>query len=280
MDAQIYIGPAGWSYPDWEGIVYPREVTRQRRQLQWISRWFNLVEINNSFYRIPTPRQVEKWAAAVASVPAFRFSVKLYQGFTHEAVLDQAQVAAFREALSAFAATGLLGAVLVQFPWSLRCDREGKIRLNRVLEAFGDFPLAVEVRHAGWDTPAYLDYLRQHGWTFCNIDQPVIGQSLGLTAHVTATRAYLRLHGRNRQAWFSGEGRDARYDYLYGEAEIEAFVRIIQAMVKQVQEIYIVTNNHYRGKAVFNALQLGRRLVPGFAAAAPLEIQIPDEKNN
>jgi uncharacterized protein YecE (DUF72 family) len=271
MTPRVFIGPAGWSYKDWEGIVYPLEVVRRRGQLAFLADTFNLLEINNSFYRIPSPRSAARWAETVSARPDFRFTIKLFQGFTHERGLDPSQLAAFREMLAPFREAGVLGCVLIQFPWSFRCDRSEKIHLRRLLDAFADYPLAVEVRHGSWDVPAFYGYLRDRGVAFCNIDQPLIGDSLGLTARVTAPRAYLRLHGRNRAAWFAPDsGVAERYNYLYSEAEVEALAGTAEALAAEAGEVYVVTNNHYRGKAVLNALQLSRRLIPGYTASLQL----------
>jgi uncharacterized protein YecE (DUF72 family) len=271
MTPRVFIGPAGWSYKDWEGIVYPPEVVRRRGQLAFLADTFNLLEINNSFYRIPSPRSAARWAETVSARPDFRFTIKLFQGFTHERSLDPSQLAAFREMLAPFREAGVLGCVLIQFPWSFRCDRSEKIHLRRLLDAFADYPLAVEVRHGSWDVPAFYGYLRDRGVAFCNIDQPLIGDSLGLTARVTAPRAYLRLHGRNRAAWFAPDsGVAERYNYLYSEAEVEALAGTAEALAAEAGEVYVVANNHYRGKAVLNALQLSRRLIPGYTASLQL----------
>ncbi len=267
MNLRFFIGPAGWSYDDWTGIVYPPEVVRRRGQLAFLAQSFNLVEINNSFYRVPEPRSASRWAGVVAGRLGFRFTVKLFQGFTHGRELDAGLVAAFREALTPLVEAGVLGCVLAQFPWSYRCGREEKVHLRRVLDAFADYPLAVEVRHGSWDIPEFFAWLRERGVAFCNIDQPVIGDSLGLTTHVTAPRAYLRLHGRNRAAWFAAAADAAqRYNYLYEETEIATLAAAAESLAAEAGDVYVVTNNHYRGKAVYNALQLSRRLIPGFEA--------------
>jgi len=234
--------------------------------LATISNLFNLVEINTTFYRIPPCRNVEKWVSTVHDVSGFRFNVKLYRGFSHDRILDPELVMAFRKILNLFQDAGVLGCVLVQFPWSFKCRREEKIYIHKLLDSFSEFPLAVEVRHGSWNISAFFHYLRKQNVSFCNIDQPVIGQSLHLTSHVTAIRGYLRLHGRNRKSWFNNRsGRDERYNYLYTDAEIEHFVRLAHSMSNECDEIYIVTNNHYRGKAVYNAIQLSQRLIHGFS---------------
>ncbi len=108
-------------------------------------------------------------------------------------------------------AEGRLGALLAQFPWSLKPDVRGRERLVRVAEAFPEWPLVVEVRHGRWGRQEELDLLRDVGVGFTNLDQPVIGQSLAPTAHATGAVGYVRFHGRNYEHWF-GEQEDAAPD--------------------------------------------------------------------
>ncbi|MBN2433260.1 MAG: DUF72 domain-containing protein [Acidobacteria bacterium] len=265
MKGCVYIGPAGWSYPDWEGVVYPPPIVRRRAQLGWIAAHFNLVEINTSFYRIPAIQIVRHWLASVAFRPDFRFSVKLFRNFTHARDLDPGAVTAVSSILEEIHHAGRLGCVLVQFPWSFKCVRQDKIYLHKLIRTFHHFPLALEIRHRSWDIPEFYRYLQEQKVAFCNIDQPVIGPSIPLTHHVTAPHAYLRLHGRNSKAWFAANaGRDERYNYLYDHHEIGELAETAAHMVERVDELYIVTNNHYRGKAVLNAGQLAERLLPGY----------------
>lgn len=268
MAARFFIGPAGWSYADWAGTVYPPDIIRRRQQLSWLARQFDLVEINTSFYRIPSSAMTARWLRAVSDRPTFRFTVKMFQGITHAQRLDPNVVAECRNAIMPLQSEGRLGGLLLQFPWSFRCGRQEKIYLRRVLDAFEEFPLAVEVRHGSWNQDAFFEYLRSRAVMFCNIDQPDIGDSLGLTARVTAPSAYLRLHGRNQADWFRPDaGVAQRYNYLYSEVEVAELVTTAEALGCEADHVYIVTNNHYRGKAIVNALQLSRRLIVGFSPA-------------
>jgi uncharacterized protein YecE (DUF72 family) len=102
---------------------------------------------------------------------------------------------------------------------------------------------------------------------FCNIDQPQVSYSIGLTDHVTSAVGYLRLHGRNTAAWFADGGDAAeRYNYRYASDELDALQEITEILSRRAQETYLITNNHFRGQAVFNALELrarvGRASVP------------------
>lgn len=78
------VGTAGWCYPDWEGIVYPRGASRSKRALTLLAQLFDVLEINVTFYRSPSARMAEGWAERVARRPSFLFTAKLWQGFTHQ----------------------------------------------------------------------------------------------------------------------------------------------------------------------------------------------------
>src|SRR5215467_8933678 len=86
--SNIYIGPAGWAYKDWEGIVYPAAKQRGKRHpLEFVARYFDLVEINTSFYGHMRPENARQWSRMVAEInPHFLFTAKLYRGFTHSPV--------------------------------------------------------------------------------------------------------------------------------------------------------------------------------------------------
>jgi uncharacterized protein YecE (DUF72 family) len=124
-----------------------------------------------------------------------------------------------------------------------------------------DYPLVLEVRHRSWDRPHVYELLRDLQVGFCNIDQPQVSYSLGLTQQVTSDIGYLRLHGRNTATWFQDEAnRDARYDYLYSATELEEITEALLIIAAQARDVYLIANNHFRGQAALNALDLRRRL--------------------
>jgi uncharacterized protein YecE (DUF72 family) len=149
--------------------------------------------------------------------------------------------------------SGRLGAWLAQFPWSFRNTELGRDRLKKLSEAFRGVPLVIEVRHVSWADAVPL--FRELGVGWCNVDQPASKTSIQGTDHVVGPVAYVRLHGRNARAWFSRDaGRDEKYDYLYSADELKFWTDAARRM--EAQDIYIVTNNHFRGQAVVNAIQL------------------------
>lgn len=270
--SRVYVGTAGWSYEDWEGIVYPARSGARLRPLAYLARYIDIVEVNSTFYRPPVLRMSLSWVKTLKDYPDFLLSVKLHQIFTHERKSALPKDAdEFKAGIEPLAAAGRLAALLVQFPWSYRNTEEHRDYLVGLFKLFTGYPLALEVRHASWNEPRFFELLRERGVAYCNIDQPVIGESLKPSAVVTQRDfSYVRFHGRNYKDWFRKDaGRDDRYNYLYTKDELGDWIKRIQALGKDSDRIYVITNNHYRGQALANALQIknmisGKKLdIPG-----------------
>jgi uncharacterized protein YecE (DUF72 family) len=271
--AKLWIGPSGWSYEDWYGIVYPLDRPRGFKPLKYLARYFNATEVNSSFYRIPTAHMTAAWPKLVPH--DFRFAFKLTQIFTHERseFPAPAEVRAFVDGVEPIRAAGLLGPLLIQFPWSFRYTPDAVDWLRCLAEVFPSFDRFIEVRHASWAQPDALDDLRQVGG-YCNIDQPRLRDCLGPTQHVFGSSAYVRLHGRNVKSWFA-EGQPAyeRYNYLYNEDELREWVTRLNAIREQAENVYVFANNHYRGQGAVNALEL-RAMLEGEPVEAPAELAV------
>jgi uncharacterized protein YecE (DUF72 family) len=261
--SEIRVGPAGWSYEDWAGIVYPRRRPRDFHEATYLAGYFDTIELNVTFYRPVTAQMARNWLERVKANPHFLFTAKLWQQFTHERELTAANERDFRPALELLHGNGKLGALLAQFPWSFKNTTENRAYLEKLADRFREFPLVVEVRHASWNQREFYDWLAERGVSFCNIDQPVIGRSLKPSQRATAPVGYVRLHGRNYQEWFSErEDRTGaeRYNYLYSMEELQPWAERIQKVAANAQLTFVVTNNHFHGKAVTNALQLVHKL--------------------
>lgn len=258
----IRIGPAGWSYEDWEGIVYPPKKGSKFDPLAYLADFFDTIELNNTFYRSPTPQMGKSWVKRIQSNPRFKFTAKLYRNFTHERqALTEGDEEAFKNGMAPLMENQRLGALLLQFPYSFHSTEDSWNYLKELAGKFREYPLVLEVRHASWDRGSVYQFLRETGIGFCNIDQPQVSYSIGATKKVTSAVGYLRLHGRNVKEWFrEGAGRDARYDYLYNEFELFELTERIRQIAQEAEETYVITNNHYRGKAVCNALELKAKL--------------------
>ena len=261
----IYVGTAGWSYPEgagkWEGVFYPPD--RHIDRLQYYAERFQAVEINSSFYRPIVPHVARSWAQKTPT--DFRFTAKLYQKFTHpkmykEATGAEAEVrgedfARFKEGIAPLAEAGKLGALLAQFPPSFKADEETLTQLEDLLRQFADYPLAVELRHRTWsDSKEAARLLAEHDVAWCLIDEPMFRTSVGAVP-LTSRLGYLRFHGRNAADWWRGD-RETRYDYLYSTPEQAELAAEVQAVAERADDTYVFYNNHYRAKAVANATQL------------------------
>jgi len=263
QQARICVGPAGWSYDDWKGIVYPNT---SLDRLAWIADHFDLVEVNSSFYRTPPRRNAESWVHRTERNPDFLFTTKLFRGFTHEREsMPQSEVDAFRSFLEPLRDAGKLGAVLLQFPWSFRATKRARDRLSELAELFSGYPLVAEVRHGSFMIDRFFDFLQEKEIGFVNIDQPQIGESIPPTEIVTSSVGYVRLHGRNREKWIEHDEPWERYDYLYSREELSPWVDRINVLAGKTRNVFVVTNNHFRGQAIVNATEikqeLGQRVV-------------------
>jgi uncharacterized protein YecE (DUF72 family) len=255
---KIHIGPAGWAYKDWEGVVYPQKPGVKFDPLEYLARFFNTIEINSSFYRPFTASTAKSWASRVAHAADFMFTAKLHRVFTHErGKATDADEKLVREGMDALAGVGKLGAVLLQFPWSFKNTDEERLYLTKLLERFRKYPLALEVRHSSWNNPQIYEWLEETGVGICNVDQPLFRSSIKPAAATTSHVGYVRLHGRNYQDWFREKApRDDRYNYLYSLEELEPWITRIKEIAAKTKESYVITNNHFLGQAVVNALEI------------------------
>ena len=277
----LHFGTAGWLYKDWEGIVYPAPKPKGFDPLEFLARFFTTVEVNSTYYHPAKAATAVKWMDRVSDFPDFRFTAKLWKRFTHErgSAWTRDEVKEVRAAFDKLHAKGRLGAVLLQFPWSFRRTDENREWLGDVARTFRMYPLVLEVRHESWNTPGFYESLRERGIGFVNIDQPLFSKSIKPSASVTSPVAYIRVHGRNYKDWFrKGAGVEARYDYLYSAEELKPWAKRAVEIASEADETYVITNNHYKGKAAANAVMLealvGKQKAP---APASLVETYPDE---
>ena len=263
--AKIYIGTSGWSYPTgegtWKGHFYPPGT---KNELEYYSRYFNTVEVNSSFYRPPNPIFVANWAKQTP--PDFVFAVKLWQKFTHPemyreasgefAAISYEDVDTFRQSLEPLAQAGKMGALLAQFPPSFRNDRYGQQVLKSLAGHFGEYRLAVELRHKSWsDDPATAKLLRQNNIAWVQIDEPKFSSSIAAETPLTSETAYFRFHGRNAENWWNGNV-ESRYCYLYSPEEIKELAEKVKAAGEKTSLLFAFFNNHWQGYAPRNATDM------------------------
>jgi uncharacterized protein YecE (DUF72 family) len=260
---RIFVGPAGWSYADWKGVVYPAPRPRDFHEASYLAEFFDTIEINTSFYQPLKATLAAQWLKRIAANPRFLFTAKLWQRFTHEGGTNNDDVKIVREGFDILHNADRLGAVPLQFPFSFHHTPENLARLKQILDDFEYYPLVVEVRHASWMQHGFYDLLRERGVGICNIDQPVIGRSVKPSERATSAVGYVRLHGRRYDTWFSDDPNSPpaeRYNYLYSTKELEPWVERIQHVARDAEKTFVITNNHYLGKGIVNALELVRLL--------------------
>ena len=269
MASQVLVGTAGFSYKDWEGIVYPAGLKKKQHPVQFLARYFDCCEINTSFYGHIRPNTAKEWCDLVAEVnPNFQFTAKLFRSFTHAPGASLQPTSATKlnpveedetkakEGLDEIAKEKRLGALLIQFPISFKNTDENRDYLEKLIKRFREYPLVVEVRHATWDSAEILAQLAAQRVAFCNIDQPQLGGAVAATEYSTAPVAYVRLHGRNYKEWFQSDNRNDRYNYLYTPQQLEPWKEKIERLGAKAEKTFAITNNHYKGKAAVNALEL------------------------
>ena len=260
--AQIRIGTSGWSYPDgegtWKGYFYPLGT---KNELAYYSQFFNTVEVNSSFYRPPNPGIAANWVKRTPS--GFLFTIKLWQKFTHpnmyressgeEAIISLDDIDMFRQSLEPLVKAGKMGALLAQFPPSFKNDGFGQGILEIIAKHFGQYRLAVELRHKTWsDDPQIAGMLRAHNIAWVQIDEPKFSTSIAAELPVTADFAYFRFHGRNTEMWWKGT-TETRYQYLYSPAEISELAEKVKSASQRTSLTFVFFNNHWKAYAPRNA---------------------------
>jgi uncharacterized protein YecE (DUF72 family) len=239
----VHIGCSGWVYPHWRELFYPRGVP-QRSWLAYYAERFGTVEVNNTFYRLPSDSAVEGWVEQ--SPEGFVFAVKASRYLTHTKRLAglESGIKRFCEPLEPMRKTEKLGPVLWQLPENFHRDDE---RLAGALAALPAGRHAFEFRHASWFTDEVYALLRSHGAALVIADDP----SRPFQSHeLTADWTYIRFHRGNR-----GRGGN------YSDSEIDDWARRISGW-RDGAEVFAYYNNDVRGYAIRNA----RRLIKGLGA--------------
>ncbi len=299
----VRIGTSGWNYPagkgKWNGLFYPPSRSKKAGtagfdELRFYAEHFNTVEVNSTFYGQPRAEVTEGWAARTP--PGFEFSLKLYQKFTHPkmfrdaalkttpgsegALLDllaqvtRSDIDDFRAGIDPLAAAGKLGAVLAQFPPSFKNNAGSHDYLSQLLRVFGDYRMAVELRHRSWSDAfgETLALLNSFNAAWVQIDEPKFQFSIRQNYLPNITGFYyMRLHGRNVAQWWHHEKSEDRYNYLYSGDELREFADTAGAAKALVKKAYLYTNNHFAAKSVVNAVMLKSQL------GEPIEGDYPPE---
>ena len=257
---KLYIGTAGWSYKDWVPNFYPCAESKELSWLEFYSRYFNVVEVNSSYYTYLNPKVVKGWLKKVEDAEEFLFTFKLHQDFTHKRYYGDDQIRAVKYNLDMLKESERLGGMLIQFPYSFDCCEANIEYVGNLIRCFEEYDKYVEVRHASWNKK------RAKSVTFCTIDQPQIGQAIEFAPVTGNNAAYIRFHGRNEKVWKksiasfgkkqSYEEQNQRYNYLYSPGELTEIDQKIKEIYDKVKKLFVIMNNHPNGDAVANAFEL------------------------
>jgi uncharacterized protein YecE (DUF72 family) len=241
--SDILLGTSGWDYPEWVGRVYPPRGASDK--LRYYASLFPIVEVNSTFYRLPSPSIAASW---VHRTPAkFRFAAKFPQSITHDLRLvgTDEELARFLAVLKPIRDAGKFVAALLQLPPSLPFEAATVRRFYETLPR--DLPVAVEFRERSWLVAEAFALLREFGLGHVIVDGP----HLPVALETTAPFAYVRWHGHGSPLW---------YDYTYSREELVAWVPRVQALAEKVGTIYGFFNNHFRGDAAVNCRALSDEL--------------------
>jgi uncharacterized protein YecE (DUF72 family) len=262
---QVWIGTSGYSYQDWVGCFYPSG-TRSERMLSYYSRHFPLVELNFTFYRLPTPANLARLADN--SPDGFQFVVKLHRSLSHD---EQPQdLPAFRAAVEELRRRDRLLGVLCQLPQATHYERKHRDWLETLGREFTGCGLAVEFRHRTWLRPDVPDWLRNRDIDLVSVDVPELPGLYPRALVQSGPRLYLRLHSRNAENWYRSDKE--RYDYAYDDTQLAEWVSAFAAAGARNERGLVLFNNCQRGQAAVNAGRMRtllKQLAPDLQVVSP-----------
>lgn len=275
---QFFIGTSGYDYPEWKGEFYPQDLKRADF-LSFYAQHFNALELNFSFYGMPVPEKMLSFYDRTQG--KINFSVKANQLLTHKIEQDwETHAQAFRAAINPLLEKNVLGALLFQFPESFHYTNDNRYYLAKLIQAFEGFPVVIEFRHKEWVRESVFAGLEKMKASLCFCDMPRLknlpnnlmssseGDSGLCTTPFIGELAYLRLHGRNADAWYAvndssgtdgsgsagaGNNGSARYQYDYSADELSQFVPVINEAMNAGKKVHVYFNNHPCGFGAKNA---------------------------
>lgn len=280
----IYIGLTGWGdHP----ILYS-EVTSARDKLFDYSGHFPIVEVDTSFYAIPSNTNVEKWCKEETS-QNFQFILKAYQGMTGHQREDlpfetrNDMFNSFIECANCFHTYGKLAMVLVQFPPWFDCSAKNVQYIRYIRQQLERFPIAIEFRNQTWYANDMkhktIQFLRDNQLIHTVCDEPQAGAgSVPFVPVATADKVLVRIHGRNIHGWRNSGNtqnwRKVRFLYDYNEEELQGLATHIRTLHQQAKDVYVLFNNNSGHHAAKNAKRLQEILDIQFNGLAPKQLNI------
>jgi len=295
-DTRIRFGTASWTDPTLvaPGVFYPAGATTAEARLKYYASIFSVVEVDSTYYALPTRRVAELWSERTPR--DFVFDVKAFGWMTGHATETARLPRALRDALPNEQAVkkrlyakdvpreirdeawrlfadairplhedGKLGAVFLQYPAWVRPAAHSAEMLARARRRLGELPIAVEFRHSAWLAPGERDrtmgLLRDNEMSYVAVDEPQgFASSVPPDTAVTSRRlSVVRLHGRRGETWEKqGTSVLERFRYLYSEAELTPWVPKIVEIADEAEQVHVVFNNCYGNYGTTNALEMAR----------------------
>jgi uncharacterized protein YecE (DUF72 family) len=290
---RVRVGTASWTDPEFiKAGWYPDDVKGDpEARLRYYADRFPMVEVNSSFYALPTVETTASWAERTPD--DFRFHVKAHQLISGHPSEPGRLPPPLRDLPASYDAKGRirrpsrelrdaiidslleavgplgdkLGAILVQLPPYVVSGARQRDELARILERLRPARAAVEFRHRSWAEPgereAAADILGSHDASWVVVDAPRIDAKNVMPPIVEVTSpglAYLRLHGRNAASWNTGRTVAERFDHAYSEEEMEEWLDPVLDMAERAQEVAVVFNNNARDHALRNAAEFAEMI--------------------
>jgi uncharacterized protein YecE (DUF72 family) len=240
MAKKLYIGTSGWHYKHWLGPFYP-EGTPTKEMLAYYLQYFDTVELNNSFYRLPKPAALKSWRDSVPK--DFLYAAKASRFITHMKKLKDPKKPLRKVIPRLEYLKEKLGPILFQLPGGWNCNPE---RLGEFLDALPtDHKYAFEFRNQTWHNSVVYDLLRQHNCAFViyEFDRFIS------PAETTADFTYFRLHGP-----------EGKYQGDYSKEKLTIWANLIRKLQQKVNQVYVYFDNDQAGYAAKNALELKKML--------------------
>jgi uncharacterized protein YecE (DUF72 family) len=234
------VGTSGWHYDDWRSRFYPEKLPKSR-WLDFYASHYPTVELNNTFYRLPSEKAIANWYDS--SPPNFIFSVKVSRFITHIKKLADTGEAVSKFMSEIFALKEKLGPLLYQLPPGMHRNDDVLIRFLRGLHS--GYRHVIEFRHESWLTEEVFDILRKHNTGLCVFDMP----NLSCPLVATVDFAYIRFHGR-----------DSLYSSCYTDDVLSEWASRITNLTPDLESVYIYFNNDVAGYALDNAVTIGKYL--------------------
>jgi uncharacterized protein YecE (DUF72 family) len=252
---ELLIGTSGYDYPEWKTAGFYPEKLARAKFLEYYASQFNSLELNGTFYRMPSAGQMSNMIDR--SGGKVKFTVKAFKDLTHNADTGNLNILMFefRKALDPLQYNNLLVCVLFQFPESFHYDKQERLYLDALLKESSGLPVVVEMRNTQWQNDNVYNALRERGVGWCITDNPNHKNLPKLDYVYTSDIAYLRFHGRNADMWYKGDNV-TRYDYLYSDLELQSFVNPILELLKHTKIVQLFFNNHAKSQATVNAKKI------------------------